>query len=104
LATTIAYGHGHLPEQTGVLCGWLAAQGTIASGATRDDTITFPAKFASPPVAVVCFESASTSGDFGKVGCAVYNVTETTLTIRTFNGDSVGRNPAYHWIAVGNLV
>ena len=103
MATTIAYGHGHQPSQVGVQSGTLVAQGSISSGATRNDTITFPKPFRMPPVAVVGFESSSTSGTFGRCVCAVYEVTETTLTIRTFNGDSSGRNPAYHWIAVGEL-
>ncbi len=103
MARFYAYGHEHFAEDVGVLSGTLAAQGNIASGATRDDVITFPKAFKSAPVVVVGFVSTSSAGTFGRCVCAVSAVSTSSFTIRTFNGDSSNRNPGYSWIAVGQL-
>lgn len=103
MARTYVYGHNHFSEDCGVQAGTLGTQGNIASGATRDNAITFPKAFKAAPTVVAGFMSTSTAGEFGRCCCAVYSVSASGFTIRTFNGDSSNRNPAYSWIAVGEL-
>ena len=74
---------------------------TTASGATRDQTISFATnRFTSTPILVASFYSAATAGNFGRCCLSVLNVTSTGATIRLFNGDTSGRTPAVRWIAI----
>lgn len=73
---------------------------SIASGAYADVAVSFNKTFNTAPVVVVGFYSTSTGATFGRCSCAVHSVTTTGFTIRFFNGDTVGRQPNFRWIAL----
>lgn len=77
--------------------------GSISGGSYKDVTIDFTKPFLSNtvPVVVAGFWSTSTAGSFGRCCCSVSACTNTSFTIRVFNGDSSARAPALRWIAVG---
>ena len=76
--------------------------GTVTAGSYKDVTIPFGYTYSSAPNVVVCFNSDSTAGDFGKCTCSVKSVTTSNFTARIFNGDEKDRAPGLRWIAVGN--
>ena len=104
MARNYAYGHSHFLEDCGVQQGHVGALGNTAAGAYKDASVTFPKPYASAPVVVVGFETASTAGTFGRCSVAVVSATATGFTLRFFNGDSSNRNPGFTWIAAGKVV
>ena len=93
-------------QALGIQAGGLdnsAGIGSISSGSYKDVTINFATPFQSNtvPIVVAGFWSTSTAGSFGRCCCSVSACTNTSFTIRVFNGDSSARSPALRWIAVG---
>ena len=81
--------------------GYVVAQ-SVSSGSYKDIQVTFPVPFESAPHVLVNLFSDSTGVGMGNVTAVVlYNtITTNGFTIRCYNNDSVGRVPAYLWIAV----
>lgn len=95
------YGHMHFPASSGVQTGRVAAA-SVTNGSYLDVSVTFPQAFASAPIVVVCFETESGAGAFGKCVASVYDTPTTTgFTARIYNGDTTNRSPRLVWIAVG---
>jgi len=88
-------------KSLGIQSGAFTVEST--SGGTYTDTdVTFPATFASVPIVVVGFRTASTAAAFGHCSCAVVSgsITTTGCTIRFYNGDTSPRIPEITWVAI----
>lgn len=83
-----------------IKAGAISALGNTAPGEYKDGSHSFASPFMIPPTVVICFNSTSTSGTFGRCTVAVKSVTENGFSFRFFNGDSSNRNPDFTWIAV----
>ncbi len=79
--------------------------GMTGSGNCTDIPVTFDQPFAegSVPIVVVGFQASTTAGTFGRCSVAVLpdSVTNKGFTMRFYNGDAAGRNPAFSYIAMG---
>ena len=80
--------------------GAIPAMGNTAAGEYRDGYCEFATPFVLPPTVIICFNSSSASGTFGRCTVAVTEVDENGFSFRFFNGDSSNRNPDFNWIAV----
>ena len=85
--------------------GVIPAVGVTGAGNCVDIPVTFERPFAegTVPMVVAGFVASSTAGNFGRCCVAVLSesVTNQGFTLRFYNGDSVSRNPAYSYIALG---
>lgn len=92
-------GSGSAVERT-IECGHITGE-SVASGDTKDYTITFAKSFSTVPTVIACFQSTSSAGAFGNCTLGVVNTTTSGATIRMFNGDTTsGRAPNINWIAI----
>ena len=85
--------------------GMIQPVGMTGSGNCTDIPVTFDQPFAegSVPIVVVGFQASTTAGTFGRCSVAVLpdSVTNKGFTMRFYNGDAAGRNPAFSYIAMG---
>ena len=86
-----------------VRAGTIGQLGSTAGGATNDGSVTFDKAFkaGTVPIVVICFNTASTAGAFGRCAVSVMETTNTGFTFRFFNGDTSNRNPGFSYIAFG---
>ena len=84
-----------------IQCG-VKTGSTVATHSYSDFTVTFPTPFPSIPTVCVSLYTSSTGYGMGSVSAVVCvgTVSTTGFTIRCYNNDSEGRNPAYTWIAI----
>ena len=75
---------------------------TVAANSYGDFAVTFPTPFPSIPTVCVSLYTSSTGYGMGSVSAVVCvgTISTTGFTIRCYNNDSEGRNPAYTWIAI----
>ena len=77
---------------------------SVAPSSITDIEITFKKEFGSLPVVICGIRSATTSPNYGYLGCFVTNVTTTGCTLRVANPLSdVTFNPNVAYIATGSI-
>lgn len=80
---------------------------SVPANSYKDYTISYSGgaligytPFENVPVVVACFESTSTSANFGRCTLSVHSITTTTAKVRIFNSDTSERSPNIYWIAM----
>ena len=100
--STLSTGYISASKINGMMQCGVKTGSTVASNSYGDFTVTFPTPFPSIPTVCVSLYTSSTGYGMGSVSAVVCvgTVSTTGFTIRCYNNDSVGRNPAYTWIAM----
>lgn len=100
--STLPTGYISASKINGMMQCGVKTGSTVAANSYGDFTVTFPAPFPSVPTVVVSLYTSSTGYGMGSVTAVVCQgtITTTGFTIRCYNNDTVGRNPAYTWIAM----
>ena len=100
--STLPTGYISASKINGMMQCGVKTGSTVATHSYSDFTVTFPTPFPSVPTVVVSLYTSSTGYEMGSVTAVVCQgtITTTGFTIRCYNNDTVGRNPAYTWIAI----
>lgn len=100
MASSIAWGHTHLPEQLGIQSG-VTEVFRVEGNAYVDYDVKFAARFPTVPVVVVGMYSTSTAPQIGGITVALMAADEEGFTVRVFNSLSTARLPQVGWVAAG---
>ena len=100
--STLPTGYVTAQKVNGMIQCGIASAITISAGTYADIPVVFPVQFPSVPTVVVSLYTSSTGYGMGSVTAVVCQgtITTTGFTIRCYNNDTVGRAPAYTWIAM----
>lgn len=100
--STLPTGYISASKINGMMQCGVKTGSTVAAHSYADFVVTFPTPFPSVPTVVVSLYTSSTGYGMGSVSAVVCvgTVSTTGFTIRCYNNDSGGRNPAYTWIAM----
>ena len=100
--STLPTGYISASKINGMMQCGVKTGSTVATHSYSDFTVTFPTPFPSIPTVCVSLYTSSTGYGMGSVSAVVCvgTVSTTGFTIRCYNNDSEGRNPAYTWIAI----
>lgn len=100
--STLPTGYISASKINGMMQCGVKTGSTVATHSYGDFTVTFPTPFPSIPTVCVSLYTSSTGYGMGSVSAVVCvgTVSTTGFTIRCYNNDSEGRNPAYTWIAI----
>ena len=100
--STLPTGYISASKINGMMQCGVKTGSTVATHSYSDFTVTFPTPFPSIPTVCVSLYTSSTGYGMGSVSAVVCveTVSTTGFTIRCYNNDSEGRNPAYTWIAM----
>lgn len=100
--STLPTGYISASKINGMMQCGVKTGSTVATHSYSDFTVTFPTPFPSIPTVCVSLYTSSTGYGVGSVSAVVCvgTVSTTGFTIRCYNNDSEGRNPAYTWIAM----
>ena len=100
--STLPTGYISASKINGMMQCGVKTGSTVAANSYGDFTVTFPTPFPSIPTVCVSLYTSSTGYGMGSVSAVVCvgTVSTTGFTIRCYNNDSEGRNPAYTWIAI----
>lgn len=100
MASSIAWGHTHLPAQIGIQSG-VTDVFRVEASAYVDHRVEFDAPFPVVPTVVVGMYSTSTAPQIGSITVALMAADEEGFTARVFNDGASARLPQVGWIAVG---
>lgn len=100
--STLPTGYISASKINGMMQCGVKTGSTVAAHSYGDFAVTFPTPFPSIPTVCVSLYTSSTGYGMGSVSAVVCvgTVSTTGFTIRCYNNDSEGRNPAYTWIAM----
>lgn len=100
--STLPTGYISASKINGMMQCGVKTGSTVETHSYGDFTVTFPTPFPSIPTVCVSLYTSSTGYGMGSVSAVVCvgTVSTTGFTIRCYNNDSEGRNPAYTWIAI----
>lgn len=100
--STLPTGYISASKINGMMQCGVKTGSTVAAHSYADFVVTFPTPFPSVPTVCVSLYTSSTGYGMGSVSAVVCvgTVSTTGFTIRCYNNDSEGRNPAYTWIAI----
>ena len=100
--STLPTGYLSAEKVNGLIQCGVHSGGSVATNTYADFVVTFPTPFPSVPTVVVSLYTSSTGYGMGSVTAVVCvgTVSTTGFTIRCYNNDTVGREPAFTWIAM----